>query len=117
MTADTARGGVDFLLDFQTRATNIITNPPFKHAEQFARHALSRTTGKVAMLCRLAWLEGRARKTMFESTPLSSVWVFSKRLPMQRGRLVEDGEFGGMIAFAWFVWDHAHVGTPRLGWM
>jgi len=48
---------VDFLLDYRTKVNNIITNPPFKLAEEFARHALDRATDKVALLARLAWLE------------------------------------------------------------
>ena len=107
----------DFLLDYETRADNIITNPPFKFAEEFARHALSRTTGKVALLCRLAWLEGKARRLMFEETPLAHVWVFSARVPMLRGGVDFGKGGGGMIAFAWFVWDHAHQGKPTLGWI
>jgi hypothetical protein len=108
--------GVDFLLDYQTSADNIITNPPFKHAQEFVEHALRRSRRKVAMLCRLAWLEGHARRQMFEATPLSRVWVFSRRIPMHRGRQAEKSE-GGMIAFAWFVWDHGHTGKPTLGWI
>lgn len=107
---------IDFLMEWQSRAPNIITNPPFKHAEEFTHKALSLTTGKVAMLCRLAWLEGRARRQMFESTPLARVWVFAGRLGMQRGRQATKGE-GGMIAFAWFVWEHGHQGPPTLGWV
>lgn len=111
------RSGVDFLLDYQTIAPNIITNPPFKHAEEFVRHALTRTTSKVAMLCRLAWLEGKARRDLFENSPLSNVWVFSNRVPMLRGgdQMMKGG--GGMIAFAWYVWDHSHQGRPSLGWI
>lgn len=109
------RWGVDFLADPPVYKTaNIITNPPFKHAQEFAERALDLTTGKVAMLCRLAWLESVKRKPMFQSTPLSKVWVFSKRLHMARG----GGETkGGMIAFAWFVWDHSYGGEPRIGWL
>lgn len=108
---------VDFLLDYRTTADNIITNPPFKHALEFSRHALARSRRKVAMLARLAWLEGIERGAFFKASPLAQVLVFSKRIPLQRGRLVADGEFGGMIAFAWFVWDHAHQGKPTLGWI
>lgn len=109
--------GVDFLLDYQTTADNIITNPPFKHAEEFVTHALRRSRRKVAMLCRLAWLEGKARKLMFESTPLARVWVFSGRIPMLRGgeEMLKGG--GGMIAFAWYVWDRQHTGKPEIGWL
>ncbi|MFN7339993.1 MAG: class I SAM-dependent methyltransferase [Opitutia bacterium] len=108
--------GVDFLMEAQPRAPNIITNPPFKHADEFALKALSLTTGKVALLCRLAWLEGKKRRQMFESTPLARVWVFSGRLGMQRARQPSKGETG-MIAFAWFVWEHGHKGPPTLGWV
>jgi hypothetical protein len=107
----------DFLLDYQTKAANIITNPPFKHAEEFVMHALNRTEKKVAMLCRLAWLEGKARQKMFQSTPIARIWVFSARVPMLRGgdKMMKGG--GGMIAFAWYVWDHSHTGAPTLGWL
>lgn len=109
--------GRDFLLDYQTTADNIITNPPFKHAQEFVEHALRRSRRKVAMLCRLAWLEGKERGRMFQRTPLSEVLVFSSRVPMLRGgdEMMRGG--GGMIAFAWFVWDHEHTGKPTLGWL
>ena len=108
---------VDFLLDYQTRAANVITNPPFKHAEDFARHAVGLATGKVALLCRLAWLEGLQRRLMFTTTPLARVWVFSRRLKMQRGRQATSDDAGGAIAFAWFVWERGHKGPPSLGWL
>lgn len=108
---------VDFLLDYQTTAENIITNPPFKHAEEFARHALSRATRKVAMLCRLGWLEGGKRQSLFTGTPLARVWVFSRRLAMLRGGAEWEGGGGGMIAFAWYVWEHGYFGPPTIGWI
>lgn len=107
---------VDFLMEHHPRAPNIVTNPPFKLAEQFTRHALSLTTGKVAMLARLAWLEGQARRDLFEQTPLARVWIFAGRLGFDRAKLADKGK-GGMIAFAWFVWDHSHTGAPEIGWI
>ena len=108
--------GIDFLAD-DSRARNIVTNPPFKLAQEFAEHALAHTTNKVALLLRLAWLEGKARRRMFESTPLARVWVFSGRLTMKRGG-TDGGKGGGsMVAFAWFVWDHSHKGAPTIGWL
>lgn len=107
----------DFLLDFHTTADNIITNPPFKLAEEFVAHALARTSRKVALLCRLAWLEGAGRRKMFISTPIARVWVFSSRLQIGRGGTDFGKGGGGMIAFAWFVFDHAHEGPPTLGWL
>ncbi|BBK30289.1 hypothetical protein EDC65_2265 [Stella humosa] len=107
--------GVDFLLDYRTRADCIVTNPPFKLAEPFIRHALGRVPGKVAMFLRLAFLEGIARRRLFQGTPIARVWVFSSRVALARNG--EAMANGGMIAFAWFVWDPAHAGPPVLGWL
>lgn len=108
--------GVNFL---QTTLSvdNVITNPPFKYAQDFVEHALDCADRKVAMLCRLAWLEGGKRRRFFQTTPLARVWVFSRRLTMLRGGW-DGGQGGGsMIAFAWYVWDHDHIGEPTLGWL
>ncbi len=110
-------GGVDFLMEWEPRAPNIVTNPPFGLAREFVDHALQLTTGKVAMFLRLAFLEGIARGGWFSTTPLARVWIMSRRVPMQRGRLSQPGDVGGVIAFAWFVWDHVHTGPPTLGWL
>ena len=104
----------DFLTATRTVA-NIITNPPFKLGEAFVRQALARSTAKVALLGKLQFLEGAKRKVMFETTPLARVWVFSKRLTMTReGKKMENS---GMIAFAWYVWEHGYTGQPVLGWL
>ncbi len=108
--------GVDFLMEWQPRAPNIITNPPFKMVAPFMRKSLALTTGKVAMLLRLACLEGAERGLIFQRSPLARVWVFSKRLQFVRPGW-EDTGAGGMLPFAWFVWDHAHSGKPELGWI
>ncbi len=109
--------GVDFLLDWQNIADNIVTNPPFKLAEEFAVHALRASRCKVAFLCRLAWLEGKARRRLFCSTPLARVWVHSSRVPIWRTGEPGGKNTGGIIAFAWFVWDRGHIGPPTLGWL
>lgn len=107
---------IDFLMERHTLAPNIVTNPPFKMAEEFARKAIDLSTGKVAILARLAWLESKGRRSFFEGTPLARVWVFAGRLGFDRGQIAETGR-AGMIAFAWFVWEHGHEGPPTLGWI
>lgn len=96
----------------------VVGNPPFKYAVPFIHSALSATkerNGKVAFLFRLSFLEGQARKPLFESTPLSRVWVFSRRIAcLKEG--VEKAS--GSIAFAWFVWDHSRADSaPIIGWI
>jgi len=110
-------GYTDFLFEWQPRAPNIITNPPFKLASQFARHAVRLTTGKVALLCRLGWLEGRERGRMFAQLPLARVWIFSGRLPMMHRVGFVGERSSSAIAFAWFVFDHSHSGAPTIGWI
>jgi len=110
-------GRIDFLMEWVPRAPNIVTNPPFKFAAEFAENAVRLTTGKVAFLCRLAWLEGKGRARLFASTPLARVWVFSGRLPRMHRHGWNGPESSTAIAFAWFVWDHAHTGSPTLGWL
>jgi len=111
-------GGVDFLAQTARRAPNIVTNPPFNAIEAFIAKALELSTAKVAILARLSFLEGSRRKDMFESTPLVRVWVFSSRLAVPHNRdRTDDAGRGGMIPFAWYVWEHGHVGPPALGWL
>jgi hypothetical protein len=110
-------GGVDFLLEWQPRTPNIVTNPPFKLGLEFAQNAIALTTGKVSLLLRLAWLESTARRPFFTAHPPARVWVFSKRLPMMH----RDGWIGprasSAIPHAWFVWEHGHHGAVTLDWL
>jgi len=114
------QGGCDFLMEWAPRAPHIVTNPPFRWAKQFAERALLLTRGqrgKVVLFLRLAFLEGVERHRWFEHTPLARVWVMSRRVPMQRGRQAGEGDGHGVIAFAWFVWEHGHQGPPVLGFL
>ncbi len=97
------------------KAEHIITNPPFKHAKAFIEQALKRTSGKVAMLLRLAFLESADRYELFQNTPLRTVYVFSKRLTMSAKG--EGKSKGGMIPFAWFIWEHGYNGKPQIEWI
>lgn len=110
---------VDFLMEYRARAPNIITNPPFKLAVPFVKHALRLTTGKVAMLLKIAFLEGQERATLFRESPLARVHVFSQRLAFVPGGTTEGRKLdgGGMMAFAWFVWEHGYSGNPTIHWL
>lgn len=108
---------IDFLMEHRSRAPNIITNPPFKLAVPFVRKSLDLSTGKVAMLLKIAFLEGVERSKLFASTPLARVWVFSQRLAFVPGNGARKLDGGGMMAFGWFVWEHGYTGKPTLGWL
>ena len=107
---------VDFMgVPVSASVANVVTNPPYSLAEEFVGQALRVTSEKVAMLLKLTFLESERRRRLFESTPLARVHVFSKRLTLMRnGAMVGSG---GMIAFAWFVWEHGYNGRPYIGWL
>ena len=107
----------DFLLESESWPHDIITNPPFKLADEFARHALQLGCRKLALFARLCWLEGdRRHRTLWSVNPPSRVWVFSKRLTLWRGDDENAQTSGGAIAFAWYVWERGHSG-PTIGWI
>lgn len=93
---------------------DIVTNPPFKRAEAFARNGLALLPegGSLYLLLRLQFLEGRKRRRMFEEMPPSLVWVFSGRLPrmhrfdfdLDAHRQTKHTEPSSSLAFAWFEW-------------
>jgi len=88
----------DFLMEYRPAAPNIVTNPPFKLSLEFVRKALELTSGKVAILARLAFLEGAERRDLYDNSPIARVWVFSQRVKMFRGGW-DTGQGSGMICF------------------
>jgi hypothetical protein len=110
----------DFLLE--RRAPDgceaIITNPPFKLADQFVAHALDLCPA-VYMLLRLAFLESDRRSGILEGCGLARVHVFRKRLPMMHRHGWEGRKANSGMAFAWFCWDRGHRGPAsinRISW-
>ncbi|MCQ2609110.1 MAG: hypothetical protein MJ197_10550 [Bacteroidales bacterium] len=111
--------GIDFL---KTEKNNkdIITNPPYKYAAEFVEHALdiSENGTKVAMFLKLTFLEGKARKKLFEKYPPKVVYVSSSRL-----QCAKNGDFekygkgvGTAVAYAWYVWEKGYTGDTIIKW-
>jgi hypothetical protein len=115
-------GGVDFLKQTK-KVANIVTNPPFTLAESFAKRALNLASKKVALLCRLSWLESAGRYELFTETPLARIYVFSNRLNCASKTWRDNnsakaaGGTGGLVAYAWYVWDHTHTGATTTHWL
>lgn len=109
--------GNNFLTS-DTIMENVVTNPPYSSAEDFVRKARQLSTGKVAMLLKLTFLESFRRKALFEDRvfPLSTVYVFSKRVQMwEQGK--EKPKNSSMMAYAWFIWDKSYSDYPKLKWI
>src|SRR5262245_57265802 len=91
----------------------IVTNPPFKLAEQFVAHALE-LCPLVIMLLRLAFLESDRRTGILEGCGLARVHVYRKRLPMMHRDAWAGRKANSGMAFAWFVWQRGYAGAPTL---
>jgi hypothetical protein len=107
--------------DFFTRgpepeAEIIISNPPYGCLEEFIRHALRLTTDRVIVLARLALLESVKREALFRDTPFARVWVIRRRVSIPPGGSTVKAK-NGAEAYAWFVWEHGHVGPATIGWI
>lgn len=106
--------GRDFLKP-RRRADNIVTNPPYNDAEGFVASGVRCANRKLALLLRLAFLEGANRaNTIFSKCPPSRVWVFSERITFYPSGAVQKGT--GTTAYAWFVWDKQAPSGTELRW-
>lgn len=81
----------------------IITNPPFRLAEEFALTAIAEARTGVALLVRTAFLEGGGRhERLFKPHPPEWILQFCERVPMVKGRL--DSEASSATAYCWVIW-------------
>ena len=110
------RGGVDFLKETACFDGDIVTNPPYKYAEDFIRHGLELIPigNKVCMLLKVQFLEGKSRRKMFEEIPPKTVWVSSSRI--KQGMNGDFSRANSMMAIAWYIWEKGYKGETILKW-
>lgn len=110
----------DFLKEDFEKHDNIITNPPFKYAQEFIEKSLSLANSKVAIFAKLQLLEGVKRREMFKNAPLKYIYVFSKRqTPWKNGEQLnpQGKKWASTICFAWFVFEKGYKGSPMVDWI
>lgn len=107
-------GGVDFLAQNEAFDGDIITNPPYKYAQEFIEKALSLITdgNKVCMFLKVQFLEGKRRRDMFEKYPPKTIWVSTSRIQCGKNGVFQ----GSMVAYAWYVWEKGYTGPTTLKW-
>lgn len=114
------QGGVDFLQCEDKHNGDIITNPPYKYAQQFVEHALEIIPDgrRVAMFLKLTFLESQTRRELFDRSPPEYIYVSSKRLRCAKGGDFQTYKQGGntAIAYGWFIWRKGYTGEPRVRW-
>lgn len=110
------QGGVDFLKVNEPYSGDIITNPPYKYAEQFIEHGMSLLSdgNKLCLFLKLQFLEGQRRKELFKKYPPKRVWVSSSRIRCYTNGVFK--ETSSMLAQAWYVWEKGYEGDTILKW-
>jgi hypothetical protein len=124
--SDAYEYGYGSIRDYLTRPyeTNawdwVITNPPFRLAEEFVLRSLSVARRGVAILARTVFIESVGRyAAIFQHTPPTKFAQFTERVPMVKGRL--DKRATTATGYAWLVWEKGNEGhrctSPRLVWV
>lgn len=104
-------GNEDFLQS-DLKADNIVTNPPFKLSLEFALKALQVVRKKAIFFHKLVFLESKKRhEQLFSLNKLQQVFVLKKRLPFKGYKN------GGLMCFAWFIFDVNYNGKPTIDWI
>ena len=94
----------------------VITNPPFRLAEEFVERSLVVARKGVAILARTVFLESSGRyNSLFRDRPPTKFAQFVERVPMVKGRL--DRKASTATGYAWLVWEKEARGHPRLMWV
>ncbi len=111
-------GGVDFLKCSKEFDGDIITNPPYKYAKEFVEHALEILPEghKVVMFLKLQFLEGKARRKLFEKYPPKRIYVSSGRLVCAMNGDFKKYASSNAVTYAWFVWEKGFKGAPTVRW-
>lgn len=108
-----SRSGVDFLMEWEPQCVAaIVTNPPFKIADDFVRKGLQ-LCPLVVILQRLMFLEGKGRSDIIDGH-LSRVHVFRNRLPMMHRHGWNGKQTSSMAPYAWFVFERDRSGPTIL---
>lgn len=118
---DFGEGGVDFLKTTEPWDGDIITNPPYKYAQEFIEHSLKLIPddNKVAMFLKVQFLEGKKRKKLFLEHPPKTIYISSSRLLCAKNAEFEKMIAGGgsAVAYAWYVWEKGFKGAAQIKWV
>lgn len=109
----------DFLLNAEPyHHGDIVTNPPYKYAQEFVEYALNKVDEgrKVCMFLKVLFLESQSRKELFTQHPPRTIYISSSRI-----NCAKNGDFktynSSAIAYAWFVWVKGYEGETIIKWI
>lgn len=94
----------------------VISNPPFRLADQFIERAEQIAQVGYAFLVRTSFLESIGRyDSLFRDRPPSVVGQFVERVPMVKGRY--DPKASTATSYCWLVWFKGSGPSTRLVWV
>ena len=94
----------------------VITNPPFRLAEEFIEKGLDIAKRGVAVLVRTVFIESVGRyERIFSINPPQKFAQFTERVPMVKGRL--DKKASTATGYAWIVWEKNLSNKGSLQWI
>ncbi len=117
-------GGINFLDDNNFDDTegcwegDIITNPPYKFAEEFVEKGMHRLKkgNRLIMFLKIQFLEGQKRNKLFAKYPPKYVYVNSSRQ-----LCAMNGEFekykATALCYCWYVWEKDFTGDTVIRWI
>lgn len=128
------QGGIDFFKTKECMGDNIVTNPPYKYAQEWVEHSMKllEEEKKLALFLKLTFLEGDKRKRLFKKYPPYRVYVSSNRIMCgMNGNFYELDDDGNVVynkdgtpkkmssatAYAWFVWKKGYTGETVVKWI
>lgn len=97
---------------------DILTNPPYKYAQEFVEHSMELLQDgyNCIMLLKIQFLEGQARRKLFEKYPPKYIYVNSARQTCYiNGDMSK--KMSSASCYCWFVWEKGYTGEPIIRWI
>jgi len=111
-------GGVNFFNVIADHPGDILTNPPFKCAENYVEKGMSvlEKGRKMFLFLKIQFLEGQKRNELFKKYPPKYVYCHSSRQ-----LCAKDGKFEKYTSttqfYAWYVWEKGYYGDTIMKWI
>lgn len=108
----------DFLNMEGLKGHDILTNPPYRYAKEFVEHSLNILDDGYycIMLLKIQFLEGKARKELFNKYPPKYVYVNSSRQTCYiNGDMSK--KLNSATCYCWFIWEKGFKGEPIIRWI
>ena len=107
----------DFLKDTEIKDGSIITNPPYKHLQDFILKGLELANNKLYIFAKIQSLEGIKRyKNIYSKRTPEKVCVFVKRINCYRNGIQKD--YSSAVCYCWLIFDNKNpTDDTKLIWL